>query len=165
MSVTISGSGQIIKQIVQVVKTDTWSTTTGTTYVDMTGMTATITPTNTANKILVLVNCQVGFSSVGNNSRVRLVRGSTTIYKNDSAIHPEAFQGVEQGISGFQYMFMPFTAVYLDSPSTTAATTYKLQMSRANTLGTTYVNRNDIDSSTDQPRAASSITLMEVAYA
>lgn len=155
--------GSVI-QVVQTVKTDTFSTTTGTTYVDITGMSATITPISTSSRILVLVNCQVGFSNTGNNSRVRLVRGSTTIYKNDSTNHPEAFQGVEQGIGGFQYMFMPFTAIFLDSPSATTATTYKLQISRANGNGTTYVNRNDVDTGgTDQPRTASSITLMEIA--
>ena len=69
----------------------------------------------------------------------------------------------EQGIGGFQYMFMPFTAMYLDSPSSVSSTTYKLQISRANTGGTTYVNRNNIDTGgTDQPRVASSITVMEI---
>jgi hypothetical protein len=155
-------SGSVI-QVVQTQKTDTFSTTTGTTYVDITGMSVSITPSSTNSKILVLVNCQVGFSNTGNNSRIRLLRNGTTVYKNDSTGHPEAFQGVEQGIGGFQYMFMPFTAMYLDSPSSVSSTTYKLQISRANTGGTTYVNRNNIDTGgTDQPRVASSITVMEI---
>ena len=51
---------------------------------------------------------------------------------------------------------------YLDSPSTTSATTYKVQF-RTEVAAVSYVNRNgyDADAST-VPRAISTITVMEI---
>jgi hypothetical protein len=52
---------------------------------------------------------------------------------------------------------------FLDSPSTTSATTYKIQV-RANTANTVAVNRSVLDSdSSNLGRAVSTITLMEIA--
>jgi len=56
--------------------------------------------------------------------------------------------------------------LFLDSPNTTSSVTYKLQI--FNSAGTTtYVNRsqNDRDTSLYDGRVASTITVMEVAYA
>jgi hypothetical protein len=52
---------------------------------------------------------------------------------------------------------------FLDSPATTSATTYKIQV-RGNVASTVAVNRsvNDADAATSA-RTASSITVMEVA--
>ena len=51
---------------------------------------------------------------------------------------------------------------FLDSPATTSAVTYKMQIKM--NAGTAYVNRTAADSDTaDYPRLASTITLMEVA--
>ena len=54
------------------------------------------------------------------------------------------------------------SAVFLDSPSTTSATTYKVQV--ANVGGRlVYINRQGLDSNAvNIPRGASSITVMEV---
>jgi molybdopterin-binding protein len=55
MSVTISGSGQIIKQVVQGTLTSTVSIS-GSSW-QSTGLTATITPTSASSKILVSISC------------------------------------------------------------------------------------------------------------
>jgi hypothetical protein len=51
-------------------------------------------------------------------------------------------------------------AVFLDSPATTSATTYKTQM-MVNS-GTAYINRNGRDTDGLDPRLASSITAIEI---
>ena len=50
MAVTINGSGQIISQVISTFLTTTF-TSTSTTYTDVTGLSVTITPINSANKI------------------------------------------------------------------------------------------------------------------
>jgi len=90
------------------------------TYAD-TGLTATITPSSTSSKILVLAH-QAGVlkntSSTEAACNLRLMRGST-----------ELIAFVEIGKNGFNsYNIIgnvPIT--YLDSPSTTSAVTYKTQ--------------------------------------
>lgn len=159
MSVTISGSGQIVKQVVQVVKTDTFSTSSSS-LVDVTGMSASITPTNSANKILVMVHIVGGQGTTGGNVSFQLQRNGTAIYVGDAS--GSRFQGFQGGNEDASWT-LSFTPVYLDSPSTTSAVTYKIQARTSNTL---YVNRTGDDAdSANRGRTASSITLMEIAYA
>ena len=147
-----------ILQVVQTVKTDTFSSTTINTWIDITGMTASITPSSTTSKILVM--CSV-FGSSQSNGFVRLLRGSTAICVGDAA-------GTRvQASTGSFYTYgdgnitntQPIT--FLDSPATISATTYKLQFwISANSF---YINqdRANVDSA-DRARGASTITLMEV---
>ena len=159
MSVTISGSGQIIKQVIQVVKTDTFSTS-STSLVDVTGLTVNITPTNSANKILVI------YQATGNGSNLQftqLVRNSTNIYVGDNSSNRV---GVTVGsFANGGELSSSATAIYLDSPATTSSVTYKVQL-RTQT-GTAYIGRSptDTDSFTAGQRTPCSITVMEVAYA
>ena len=55
-------------------------------------------------------------------------------------------------------------AIYLDSPSTTSATTYKVQWTNTYHTESSYINRSQEDTdNNDRVRAASSITVQEVA--
>jgi hypothetical protein len=93
-----------------------------------TGLTATITPSATTSKILVMVT-QNGViknaGDAGNCVDLRLVRGATTLV-NTSQI----------GKTNTDLLNIIGTAsiIYLDSPATTSATTYKTQF--ANNAGT-----------------------------
>ena len=61
-----------------------------------------------------------------------------------------------------EYYLKQVSLMFLDSPSTTSSTTYKLQI-RNYGGRTNYVNRTGNDSNTQvYPRTASSITVMEV---
>ena len=52
----------------------------------------------------------------------------------------------------------------LDSPATTSATTYKIQIGGSDTNGVTYLNRSSSDSDgSSSARGMSTITLMEIA--
>ena len=152
-----------VLQVVQTVKTDTFTTTTsGGTFVDITGLSVTITPTSTTNKILVMVDVATGAGgSVA--AETRLVRNSTVIYGGDTA--GSRSNGLSQAFTGSDYYTWRNGGIYLDSPTTTSATTYKIQL-QASAGGTAvYVNRSysDRDTAGYDLRTASSITVMEIA--
>ena len=160
MSVTISGSGQIVKQVIQVVKTDTF-TTTSSSFVDVTGLSINITPTNSANKILVI--CDIACSNAtGSGAVATFLRNGSVIYGGDVAgSRPNGLAEFESANT-----LLRTGGIFLDSPATTSSVTYKIQL--LNSIGSSsYVNRTgrDNNGSSYDPRAASSITVMEIAYA
>jgi hypothetical protein len=165
MAVTINGSGQLPVQVVQTVVTTPVSTS-STSFVDITGMTATITPTSASNKILVLVDGKFSASTASAGSFIKLVRNSTDIYVGTSVGSSVAcsYGFMPNGANVFYYGQAQMCQQFLDSPATTSATTYKLQW-YVYTGGTCYLNQSAYDGVAYNPRTASSITLMEVAYA
>lgn len=151
-----------VLQVVQTVKTDTFSTT-STTMTDITGMSVSITPKFATSKILVQVALSTGITGDGRNF-VNLVRNSTTIGVGDTAGSRTSCMGTNyaQGSVMTDAQFQ-LGLTYLDSPATTSATTYKLQI-MARSAGTVTVNRSYAD--TDNvvfARCISSITVMEIA--
>ena len=72
-------TGKVL-QVVQTMKTDTFSSTTGTTWTDITGVSVNITPSSASNKILVSFH---GGVSASNDSyswlRMARVIGGTTV--------------------------------------------------------------------------------------
>ena len=113
--------GKILQVVFASYSTET--TTTGTSAVD-TGLTATITPTSASNSILVLAahnsNERSAGTSNNNGLNIRLRRGATTLVIASTL-----------GWTGTNFRMRPGAAsfVYLDSPNTTSATTYKTQFS------------------------------------
>jgi hypothetical protein len=94
----------------------------------------------------------------------RLVRNSTSIALGDSAgSRTQVTFGTDNMIDANTNLSISLT--FLDSPSTTSATTYKVQVAQTRTLGGTLtVNRDGADSSDAQiPRGSSTITVMEIA--
>lgn len=165
MAVTIQGSGQLPVQIVQTVVTTPVSTA-STSFIDITGMTATITPKSASNKILVLVDGKFSASSASAGIFIKLQRNGSDIYVGTSVGSSVAcsFGFMPNGANVFYYGQTPMTQQFLDSPATTSAVTYKLQW-YAYSGGTGYLNQSGYDGTAYNPRTASSITLMEVAYA
>lgn len=153
----INVTGNIL-QVVSTTKTDTFSTSTTGSYLDITGMSASITPSSTSSKILVIFNGNASGQSGTNGFHLQLVRGSTAICVGDTVAgkvdsstggpSPDSNWSLSCGIN------------YLDSPATTSATTYKIQCRIG--AGNFYFNRSQSDGA-GALRAASTITLMEVA--
>jgi hypothetical protein len=145
--------------VLQVVQTTTSNKTnsTSTSYVDVSGMSLSITPTSATSKILVIVtiNAQV-YVNASNQFRqinFRIVRDSTAV---------ATFEGAQRTVAsassnGYLYVLGTVPINHLDSPSTTSAITYKIQASINSGLNDTNFNINDATSS------ASTITLMEIA--
>lgn len=147
-----------VLQVVQTVKTDSFSTT-GATPVDITGMSVTITPTSSSSKILVL--CQVSTGGDDKTPRVNLVRNSTTLMQPASS---GATIGSDARLAGVRHL-VAGTIQFLDSPATTSATTYKLQLFNGFIAGggTVWFNRSGFQDSGVTEYATSSITVMEIA--
>lgn len=143
MAVTIRGSGQVPVQIVQAtyaVETSTSSTS----YVS-TGLSASITPTNSLNRILVLANGIFYNNSSNRGIRVGLIRSGTTIY------NPPVYSIY----TGFTNIVAPQTITFLDNPATTSAITYTFSFATPEGAAV-FAQYNN---------APSILTLMEVAYA
>ena len=148
----------VIRQVVSVSKTDTF-TTTSTSLTALTGLTANITPTASNSKILVSVNLGAVDASGNIITLFQLLRGTTVIGSGDASgsksrvmfkrIVPSSNDAAAQ------------SAKFLDSPSSTSQLTYSIKC-KANS-GTLYINKSsDEGDSAAYGRTISTITLMEV---
>ena len=147
-----------ILQVVSTTKTDTFSTT-STTFTDVTGLSITVTPSFTNSKILVFASVNVNAQST-DIIGVRLLRDATAIALGDAAgSRSRAFAAPRMSNDHFQDVSM---VSFLDSPSTTSATTYKIQLKGGGSA--IYVNRAHVDTDNSfLTRTVSTITIMEVA--
>ena len=149
-----------VLQVVQTVKTDTFSTSSAT-FADITGMSVSITPSDTSNKILVMYTVNVA-ENTGQFPMIKLVRGSTNIASGDVAGSRTTATSSSWGGGAVNHTNVQ-TMQFLDSPSTTSATTYKLQVISAGSQ-TFFLNRNLRDNDgAYEPRLISTITVMEIA--
>ena len=144
-----------VLQVVTTNKTDTY-TTTSTSFTDITGFSVSITPSSATSKILVLVNANVGLGDAV--VTLRLLRDSTVIFAGDAAgTRPVGFYGTSENLGA---NIFNSGGIFLDSPATTSATSYKVQMRVNANAG--YLNRNNLDTDGLMPRVTSSITVMEI---
>jgi len=146
-----------ILQVVSTTKTDTFSSaTTAGTYVDITGLSVSITPSSATSKIFVVFAIGATGTNTSQDIMFRLVRNSTNIAIADSGptyTTTVAVRSLNAELTSTPTMF------YLDSPATTSATTYKITGSTSGG-GTLVVNKRQSDTSFG---AVSTITVMEVA--
>jgi hypothetical protein len=108
------------------------------------GLSATITPSSTSSRILVLTSCRI-FAQPGTPASVTLVRTSTVI-QGMSRYGLTDSSGAGNGEQ--------FVTSIVDSPATASAVTYKVQMARQSGSGVIYAQ---LDSD------FSSMTLVEIA--
>ena len=161
-----SGSSGGIIQVKSTTKTDTFTKPTNTTaFVDITGLSVSITPTRSDSKILVMYDLCWGIYD--GHASMRLMRDSTPIKIGDaSGSRTQATGHWHQGgsNSGDVYDIVQHSGTFLDSPSTTSSTTYKLQVGTPNSSSyTVWINRSGNDgNSAWEARTCSTITVMEV---
>jgi len=143
----IGGVGKIGQIVTATTSTEVSNTSTS--YADV-GLSASITPTSTSSKVFVIVSSSLaGTTGSGSNnllSLIQLVRGSTSIAEYLGT----RIDGVTNMQSGGACSYTD-----LDSPSTTSATTYKVQQK----LSTSGDGRTSFFSFNNR---LSTITLMEV---
>ena len=150
---TAVGQGSIL-QVVSTTKTTVFSTT-STSMVDVTGLSASITPRSTSSKIFVIASLVAGNSSSTGTVQFNLVRDSTDIAKSTgSSVENSTLEMFTNSTGSGDSNSITF----LDSPATTSSTTYKIQAAIP-FGGTGYVGRI---AANDQGSSAT-ITLMEVA--
>jgi len=151
---TIPNSNLAAGRVIQVVNGlfSTSITTNSSSFSDV-GLSASITPSSSSNKVLVLVALN-GVESRDNRTWLdaKVVRGSTDIVANFGG---RAGYGQKYGYTDSDYHrgVGAVTCSFLDSPSTTSATTYKIQYAsnqNVASIGVCSMNSN------------SQITLMEI---
>ena len=119
---TVIGAGAVL-QVVQGTFGPSDTTTSSSTFID-TGLSASITPTNSSSKILVMVSQDMGKQTNDLNAIIQLVRGSTAL-----ATILNAYTA-----SSASLLYINTGYTYLDSPATTSSTTYKTQVRSSNGL-------------------------------
>jgi hypothetical protein len=130
--------------------------TTSSSYVDISGLSVSITPKATSSKIYVSVSFMVSGNGT-DDTYYNIVRNSTAI-------------GQGTGASNNQSLYLRLTDAllpesasieFLDSPSTTSATTYKMQWRTR--VGTLFINNRAYETSGFVASGISTITAMEIA--
>lgn len=153
-------SGSVI-QVVQTVKTDTFSSS-ASSFTDITGLTATITPASASNKILVMASVVVALNSTY-FLQIRLARGGSAILQGDAAGSRIRTQGMVYMYNQSNNAQLTWPGYVVDSPASTSSLTYSVQMMQLDG-STHYVNRLTRDDDANyEPRSASSLILMEIA--
>ena len=122
-SLTGIATGKVLQVINAVVSTET--VVSNDTFTD-TGLTASITPSATSSKILIFACC-TGLGKATNNTygKIKLLRDSTGIVENFEERLGNTGTTTANKVGGV-------SCTYLDSPSTTSATAYKVQIMSGN---------------------------------
>ena len=143
-----------ILQTLSTTKIDDHFQSATTSFVDVTGVTLTITPKYNTSKNLITVSGAFSHNTSSRLSLFNLVRGSTAIGLPTSAKTNSATRAMyHNGTDQLHQLHIEF----LDSPATTSATTYKLQM-RTNSSGILYIG----DRPSEDTRQGTTMTLMEI---
>ena len=160
----LNSTGSIL-QVVQTVKTDTFYSGTAETWYNVTGMSATITPSSSSSKILVEFN--LGKVCGLNNNVFKIMRNGSLMpgAGNADGVRQQAhFTDSNQGRDPNHTGSLSYT--YVDSPATTSAVTYQLQVRAEVTggqgfgLNRTYQNNNGTEGYNS--RCSSTVLLMEI---
>jgi hypothetical protein len=145
LTTTSPKTGNVLQVVQGTFATETSNSTS--TFAD-TGLSASITPTSSSSKILVLVNHSTNYKTSGssdNSLSLRIVRGSTTI-----STFAEYLGWTNSALN----LIFSASYSYLDSPATTSSTTYKTQ------FASTYSSNQVRICANNSP---ATITLMEIA--
>jgi len=154
-----------VLQVVSATKSDTQSTSLQA-WVDVTGLSVSITPTSVSSEILVIVNVQ----GTGTNryNAIRVVRNGVAVGVGNTA---DSRTSVLSGFgldpdAGTSYVYVLYNASgsFLDNPASTSSQTYKVQFGSTNSAVATYINRSEADGNEAWAhRGISTITVMEIA--
>ena len=156
-----------ILQVVSTTKTDVFSSSQASgAIVDVTGLSASITPSATSSKILVFVSLNGINDVTGQRATmsVQLKRAGTaigggTVAGNRTSINGAQSVNFADAANGANVNFH-----YLDSPATTSATTYQVAVHNSYSVTSTLIV-NQFGSDTNNsyvPRTSSTITVMEI---
>ena len=112
---------------------------------NISGFSASITPSSSSNKVLAIVSFAGQLYCDG---RLKLLRGSTVVKDNLLGTGRVTFNDADN-----------CTGVYLDSPATTGATTYQIASHTTGCGGNVYYNKSR---SVTTGNGTSYITLLEI---
>jgi hypothetical protein len=163
---TVAIPGHVI-QVVQATEPAV-VTTTSTSFTDLGDLSVTITPSSASSKILLTMH--LGRATADGHLYsfgFRFVRGSTAIGVGDAAGSRPLASTISSGNADndSNHTVATPSMMYLDSPGTTSATTYKVQVAMQS--GATFaLNRSQSNADANyinQGRTISTLTVMEIA--
>lgn len=155
---------QVVQSVLTSVSSGSNNLDTGLNNFADSGLAVTITPSSASSKILVMGSLVASSSQTYERLAKRLLRGSTPIYVGTQVGNRGATIDGTTRSSSYGMESTPFQ--FLDSPATTSATTYKMQIATSGGGTVTwYVNQTaaDGDNNTFSMRGVSVITAMEIA--
>jgi len=158
-----------ILQVVEIRKTDTFSVTDGN-FNTITGLSGSITPSSSSNKILVLGSINVSLDdSGGGDAAVLLISRTVSGSEDENIFVGDANANNKRGFAhlythGNNYGQYSTNTHFLDVPNTTSAITYavKIRCVSSTPIGINYPIENNVSGS-GPARTASSLLLLEVA--
>ena len=158
---TVHRPGTVL-QVKQTVKTSSF-TTTALSPTDVTGMSVSITPTSASSQVLVIFYVGVVTNGTGGQgTELYLLRDSTQLNIGDTAGNRTRVTAVQ--INGGQnYNGGGLAITFLDSPATTSATTYKIQLATQDSGTACFNIRGDDGNGASWQRSGASIIVMEIA--
>ena len=133
--------------VVQTVKTDTFSTS-STSFVPITDLEVTITPSSATSRILLLSYLTPSFQNNGGVGHFRFAGGNSGTFIGDAGLGNQirAAFGTYWATNN-QGSLLPVTMAFLDSPATASPVTYSIEARQAFsgtvTLGVAILNAND----------------------
>ena len=149
-------SGAVVVQTQQIYQTSAFSTT-STSYVDF--LTVTITPTKTSNR-MVIHGAVLGGS--GEHSTVRVTRNGTEIPNNQFydgySFKTLTISAILQSVANNGQYGSAFS--FYDSPSSTSAVTYKIQV--AVRIGGTFTVGRNVSGDTNYAQGQNFLQVMEI---
>jgi hypothetical protein len=168
-----------ILQVVHTAKTNTFSGTSvpdnGGYFIDVTGLSATITPSSSTSTILVITDMYIGVTNTSsgyqNTYRLKRTIGGTTTFPilgDAEGGRPRATGRINQYIAAgtVQYHMAMMSGTHMDSPATTSAITYQVQLGGYSAAPAVYLNRSEtfqVSANDYDNVPVSTITLMEIA--
>lgn len=160
----VSASAMPIGSVIQTQSTTLttmWSNTGSSGWYDVPGLSVAITPQLSTSKILLVGNVFGGLSDFNNfNYYWQFVRNSTPVGVGTAGTQNNVTGGHNMYLSGGSVPFSgSMSGTFLDSPATTSAITYKIQVSPWDSNGTIYVNRRGSGTNNN---GTSTITVMEI---
>ena len=155
------GGGKVL-QVQQTVKDDTTSASATDTWEDISGMSVSITPSDSSNKIRVtgVINA---CTSNGQYWVLRVVKDGSTFGAEGTSPGSRAAGFGGKYDLGSSYEILPTVFDFLDTAGGTSSITYKIQWYNPYGSATRYLNRTADDANADYRfRTASTITATEI---
>ena len=150
-------AGGKVLQVASTFLSTTFSTT-STSFTDLTGLSVSFTPSATTSKVLIFSDIIISNTSRSERTIITLLRNGTEIANSASTNGWNMVSRYNDSTTAPEMAYHhPASNHYLDSPATTSALTYKLQIRC--TGATAVVNRTGNDSTA---AGTSSITIMEI---
>lgn len=162
----LNSTGSVI-QIVSTTKQDIWSGGVYPNWGTVTGLSVSITPTSSSNKILILgqVSCSSGYWEVKGRliKNGSIISGAMGTPRGSRTVATFVMNEYGSGTTGYGMYCGHIN--YLDSPATTSPITYEVQMRSYNAsyaIGVNYNVYSDDNADTYYGNGISTLTAIEV---